>query len=51
LVIIRLKKKIKWTLSVTNPLKYTRVQDEKIEEMKEDFTNSSGELLDVDNLG
>jgi hypothetical protein len=29
----------------------TRVQDEKIEEMKEDFANSSGQLLDVDNFG
>jgi hypothetical protein len=32
-------------------LEYTRVQDEKIEEMKaRGLANSSGQLLDVDNL-
>jgi hypothetical protein len=33
------------------PIEYTCVQDEKIEEMKEDFANSSGQLLNVDNFG
>jgi hypothetical protein len=47
-----LKKTIKaiWTFPVTNSLEYTRVQDEKIEETKEVFANSYGQLLDVDNL-
>jgi hypothetical protein len=36
-----------WTLPVTNLLVFKT----KIEEMKEDFANSSGQLLDVDNFG
>jgi hypothetical protein len=50
LEITGLKKTIKaiWTLPVTNLLV---LKTKKIEEMKEDLANFSGQLLDVDNFG